>query len=44
MLRTSKLGPEAFVSLAESANSYAALAKTRRHWASKAKAPAAVTI
>jgi hypothetical protein len=38
------LGPEVFVSVAENASSYAALAKTRRHWASKAKVTAAVTI
>jgi hypothetical protein len=44
MLRESKLGPEAFVSVAETANSYAALARTKRHSASKAKATAAVTV
>jgi hypothetical protein len=44
MLRTSKLGPEVFVLVAESANSYAALARTRRRWASKAKVTAAVTV
>jgi hypothetical protein len=44
MLRASKLDPEAFVSAAESANSYAALAKTKRHSASKAKVTAAVTV
>jgi hypothetical protein len=43
MLR-SKLDPEAFVSVAESANSYAALARTEKHWASKAKVTAAVTV
>jgi hypothetical protein len=43
MLR-SKLDPEAFVSVAESANSYAALARTKKHWASKAKVTAAVTV
>jgi len=43
MLR-SKLDPEAFVLVAESANSYAALARTKKHWASKAKVTAAVTV
>jgi hypothetical protein len=43
MLR-SKLDPEAFVAVAESANSYAALARTEKHWASKAKVTAAVTV
>ena len=35
------MDPEAFVSVAESANSYAALARTKKHWASKAKVTAA---
>jgi hypothetical protein len=41
MLR-STLDPEAFAP-AESANSYAALARTKKHWASKGKVTAAVT-
>jgi len=43
MLR-SKLDPEAFVLVAERANSYAALARTKKHWASKATVTAAVTV